>query len=198
MSLTWSFQTGLSAGQVLKDCATDPVNGVTCFTDNVSVTLWHTTDGCVTLSNSGSPVGISYLGPMAFGGGKFLVSTDLGFYASTTGGTSWSLVAGTPSGFITNGSNVTKLRFSPTLGTGSGMWMAVHGVAFSTSVDGGVTWSTPSNISGIQGISRPPMIWDGTNFIFESRDSGNTSALLVYSSDGSTWSTVNLDRKSVV
>ena len=193
MSLTWGYQAGPSAGIRLVACATDPINGVTCFTSVPGAGLWRTTDGCVTVAQPTTPPsGISFYGPPAFGGGKFLVSTDLGFYASTDDGQTWSAVAGTPSGFVTNGSHTTKLVFSPTLGTGSGMWMAVVGTTFSTSVDGGATWSAGAGISGIQGISRPPMIWDGTNFIFESRDSGNSNALLVYSADGSTWSTVNL------
>jgi Protein of unknown function (DUF2612)/PASTA domain len=186
MSLTWVSQPSLPVGQTFTNCATDPVHGITCFVSSFN-SLYRTTDGCVTVNSVPGIPGSPTVGFIGFGGGNFVMSTDSGFYTSPDGLT-WTGPAATSGGFNRH----TKLAFSPTLGTSHGMWMAVVSTFFATSVDGGATWSAAASISSIQGISHPKMVWDGTEFIFESRDAANTVALLVYSSDGSTWATVNL------
>jgi Protein of unknown function (DUF2612)/PASTA domain len=187
MSLTWVSRSSLPIGQTFTNCATDTVHGATCFVSSFN-TLYRTTDACATVNAVGGIPGSPTVGFVGYGGGRFVMSTDSGFYYSTDSGATWNGPAATSGGFQRH----TKVVFSPTLGTGQGMWMAVTGNFFSTSLDGGATWAAAVAIPAAQGIGNAKLIWDGTNFIFESRDSGNSVAELFYTPDGSTWSALNL------
>jgi len=196
MALTWTQQSapgGITA-QTLSYAVVDPINGVTFLMTSGGAT-YRSTNGCQstsTVSPGDTPACVGY------GNGVWLVGTNAGIRRSTDGGVTWSANIS----YGTSFGPAQWLIFSPSFGSGSGMWVAIgngsNANTYSTSTDGGLTWSASATISGVLATVQQhsfgiPVGWDGTSIWYTGiRNTGNTQTL-VATFNGSTWSTSNID-----
>jgi Protein of unknown function (DUF2612)/PASTA domain len=189
MSLTWTLRAApgsFSAGPL----ACNPATGVTILATPFN--FFKSTDAAVSWSTLLTPpsAGGGQVS-VAFGGGKFIAYASGTLYISADDGATWTNPAVGPS--FTGPNIPTMLAFSPTLGTGLGMWLVEQNDGFSTSIDGGNHWST---FAAVPGMSSGPsntnnLFWDGTVFAFSGRDTANLNSVIATSADGATWSLIN-------
>lgn len=190
MSLTWtshSIGSGIQNGPIAVNNAT----GVAIL--NSSQGVYKSTDGGSTWSTNGSFATTGADFGIGFGGGRYVVKIGGGtIYHSVDDGVTWVAAVTPPTGLATNA--FVQIAFSSSLGTGNGMWMLVQGASYSASTDGGATWGAMTAISALSSGSRfaNNLFWDGTEFSFTGRDSGNNNCLAVSTTNGSTWTSSNL------
>jgi hypothetical protein len=196
-TLKWTRQPapgGITATTYVQ-LAVDPINGVTLMLSNGG-SVFRSTDGCQTTASTNPGNTPSCIG---YGNGVWISGTNAGIRRSTDGGVTWSANISYGTGWAGSSGWV---AFASGLGGSNGTWLIVgdsaHANQFSTSTDGGQTWSAASTISGVlTSVQRSSfgmgLGWDGTVFWYSGiRDSGNTNSV-VGSYNGTTWSTAAID-----
>jgi hypothetical protein len=166
--------------------ACNPATGVTIMANGFG--FFKSTDAAQTWAALSTPPSSGgNQSSIAFGGGQFVAFDNGTLYISGDDGVTWTNPS-VPPAFAVN--VATLMAFSPTLGTGSGMWMLEQNAGYSTSVDGGNTWSTFVGVPGMSsGAAKTNnLFWDGSVFAFSGRDAANSNSVIATTANGHTWS----------